>query len=70
MIVNGRRMTQSYFDFILAREKVAGKFDALDEVIKMTKRGMDIYDAVQYQIDKTNKEIEQLRYKQRYYEGV
>ena len=69
MIVNGRRMTQDYFDFILDREKVAGKFYALDEIIKMTKGGMDIYKAVQYQIDKTNKEIEEIRYKQTYYEG-
>lgn len=70
MNVNGRLLTQDYFDFILAREKCAGKFDILDEIIKMVKGGMDIYDAVQYQIDKSNKEIEQLRYKQKYYEGV
>lgn len=70
MNVNGRLLTQDYFDFILAREKSAGKFDVLDEIIKMVKGGMDIYDAVQYQIDKSNKEIEQLRHKQKYYEGV
>lgn len=70
MTVNGRKMTQDYFDFILARERVAGKSDAIDEIIRMIKGGMNIYNATQYQIDKVNKEIEHLLRKQVYYEGV
>lgn len=66
----GRPLTQDYFNFILARERFYGKFETLDEIIKMTKSGMDIYDAVQYQIDKTNEQKEQIHFKQRYYEGV
>lgn len=65
-----RPLTQDYFDFILAREKFSGKFEVLDEIIKMTKGGMDVYDAIQHQINKTNEQREQLLYKQRYYEGV
>lgn len=33
MNVNGRLLTQDYFDFILVRKKSAGKFDVLDEII-------------------------------------
>lgn len=70
MRVNGRVLTQDYFDFILDRERVTGQYDVLREIIRLTKDGMDIYKAVQWQIDKTNEKIERLRPIQKCYEGV
>lgn len=70
MFINNRLLTQDYFNFILDRSKTQGQFDMLEEINRLVKDGMDIYKAVQYQIDKVNKEVERLRPLQKYYEGV
>lgn len=68
--MNRRPLTQDYFDFILDRSRVQGQLDMLEEVTKLVKDGMDISKAVQYQIDRINKEVKRLQPIQQYYEGV
>lgn len=69
MYIDGRVLTQDYFDFILDRNRVQGQFDILEEITRLIKNGMSIDKAVQFQIDKVNKKITQLRPIQKYYEG-
>lgn len=69
MYIDGRALTQDYFDFILDRNRVQGQFDMLEEITRLIKDGMSIDKAVQFQINKVNKKITQLRPIQKYYEG-
>lgn len=69
MYIDGRVLTQDYFDFILDRNRMQGQFDMLEEITRLIKDGMSIDKAVQFQIDKVNKKITQLRPIQKYYEG-
>lgn len=55
MYIDGRVLTQDYFDFILDRNRVQGQFDMLEEITRLIKNGMSIDKAVQFQIDKVNK---------------
>lgn len=55
MYIDGRALTQDYFDFILDRNRVQGQFDMLEEITRLIKDGMSIDKAVQFQIDKVNK---------------
>lgn len=62
-------MTPDYFNFSINRATVNGKFDVLNDIKKLTDRGVDVWSAIGYCCEKVKEEINELKPLERYYEG-
>lgn len=54
-------MMQEYMNFLVEKEKTMAQYNMLEEIVELVKNGMDINDALRYEIDKTWDRIEELR---------
>ena len=67
--LNGKPLTQDYFDFCMKKARFNGKVDFIKKVTNLTKAGMTLEQAFLYLGEEIKDELSNLTYLEKYYEG-
>lgn len=58
--VNGKPLTQEYLDYLKDKAKFEGKLEVMREIVELTKRGMKVWDAIDYILEEMKREESEL----------
>lgn len=64
--INGKPVTQEYLDYLRAKEKFDGKFEAVNKLLNLMEHGMEALDAIDYILKEMKREESELNVRSKY----